>query len=84
MKVYLASFAAGLLMGLIYYGMGVASPAPPAVALTGLLGMLIGGQIIPIAKRLLDKQFSLGWFRDECAPNITGVPPPESREKKRT
>lgn len=83
MKVYLASFGAGLLMGLIYYCIDVPSPAPPGVALTGLLGMLIGGQLIPIAKRLLRKQFSLSWFRNECALQITGVSPLESRDEKR-
>jgi XapX domain-containing protein len=33
----------------------VRSPAPPVVALVGLLGMLAGEQIVPVAKRLIDQ-----------------------------
>jgi XapX domain-containing protein len=75
-KVYLISLGAGILMGVIYSLISVRSPAPPAVALVGLLGMLIGGQVLPISKQVLQKQFSLTWFANDCAPNITGVPGP--------
>jgi len=51
-KIYLFSLGAGLLVGIIYYLVGVRSPAPPIVALIGLLGMLLGEQIIPVAKKL--------------------------------
>jgi len=44
MKPYLISLAVGLVVGLLYSLLGVRSPAPPAVALIGLLGMLIGEQ----------------------------------------
>jgi XapX domain-containing protein len=47
MKLYLFSLAAGMFVGLIYSLLEVRSPAPPAVALIGLLGMLIGEQAIP-------------------------------------
>lgn len=50
MKVYLISLAVGLLVGLIYGVLNVRSPAPPVVALIGLFGMLIGEQIVPLAK----------------------------------
>ncbi len=53
MKLYLLSLAAGLLVGLIYSLLNVRSPAPPVVALVGLLGMLLGEQLIPIGKQLL-------------------------------
>ena len=39
------SLAAGVLVGLIYALLNVRSPAPPAVALVGLLGMLIGSTL---------------------------------------
>lgn len=52
MKIYLVSLGAGLLVGLIYHLLGVRSPAPPMVALLGLLGILLGEQMIPTAKRL--------------------------------
>ena len=53
MKVYVISLAAGLLVGLIYSLLQVRSPAPPAVALIGLLGILLGEQIIPLARHWL-------------------------------
>jgi len=44
MKPYIFSLLAGMLAGVIYGTTGVHSPAPPTVALTGLLGMLAGEQ----------------------------------------
>ncbi|MFL9933171.1 DUF1427 family protein [Paraburkholderia sp. RL18-103-BIB-C] len=53
MKLYLLSLGAGILVGIIYSVINVRSPAPPLVALLGLLGMLIGEQAIPSARQLL-------------------------------
>ena len=53
MKLYVISLAVGLLVGIIYAVLQVRSPAPPAIALIGLLGMLIGEQIVPSVKRLM-------------------------------
>ncbi|MEX3894269.1 DUF1427 family protein [Paraburkholderia sp. BR10954] len=53
MKVYLLSLGAGILVGVIYSLMHLRSPAPPLVALVGLLGILGGEQIIPVSKHLL-------------------------------
>lgn len=50
MMTYLLSLGAGLLVGIIYCLLGVRSPAPPYIALVGLLGMLIGEQFFPIVK----------------------------------
>jgi XapX domain-containing protein len=50
MKLYVMSLAAGLLVGIIYALIDVRSPAPPVVALIGLLGMLIGEQVPPLVK----------------------------------
>lgn len=44
-KVLLASFAVGLLVGVFYGLIRVKSPAPPIVALLGLLGMVLGEQL---------------------------------------
>ncbi|WAC29384.1 XapX domain-containing protein [Ancylobacter sp. SL191] len=52
MKLYLASLAAGVLVGIVYSLVNVRSPAPPVVALIGLLGILIGEQIVPVARHL--------------------------------
>jgi XapX domain-containing protein len=76
MKLYLISLGAGVLIGVVYAAMGVRSPAPPLVALTGLLGMLLGEQILPVARRVVQGQpVTAAWFSTECAPKITGVDP---------
>lgn len=76
MKPYLISIAVGMLVGVIYALLHVRSPAPPAIALVGLLGMLIGEQIVPAAQRLLaGEPITMAWFRHECVPKITGAPP---------
>lgn len=50
MKLYLVSLGVGLAVGLIYGLLNVRSPAPPVIALIGLLGMLIGEQIVPLVR----------------------------------
>lgn len=45
MSPLLISLGAGALIGLIYSLLKVRSPAPPAVALVGLLGMVIGSTL---------------------------------------
>jgi XapX domain-containing protein len=45
MKVLLISFAVGLFVGILYGVIRVKSPAPPIVALLGLLGMVLGEQL---------------------------------------
>ena len=42
MKAYVLSFAVGVAVGLLYAALRVKSPAPPLVALVGLLGMVWG------------------------------------------
>ncbi|MCS4533428.1 XapX domain-containing protein [Neisseria montereyensis] len=56
MKLYLVSLAVGILAGILYGLLNVRSPAPPVVALIGLLGMLIGEQAVPFAKQLFSRQ----------------------------
>jgi XapX domain-containing protein len=45
MKGLLISFGVGAFVGLLYGIIKVKSPAPPIIALLGLLGMVIGEQI---------------------------------------
>ena len=45
MKVLFVSFAVGLFVGVLYGVIRVKSPAPPIVALLGLLGMVFGEQL---------------------------------------
>jgi XapX domain-containing protein len=51
MKASLLSLGAGLVVGVVYSLLGVRSPAPPVVALIGLLGILLGEQIVPRPSR---------------------------------
>lgn len=47
---YLISLGAGLVVGLLYYLVRVQSPAPPLIALAGLLGIVIGEHAIPFVQ----------------------------------
>lgn len=74
MKIYLVSLGVGVLVGVIYALLQVRSPAPPVVALLGLLGMLIGEQAVPLIKRAFSNEpVTAVWFHRECTPKITGV-----------
>jgi XapX domain-containing protein len=53
MKAYLVSLVVGVMVGLIYNVLSVKSPAPPTIALVGLLGMLGGEHLIPFVRTLL-------------------------------
>lgn len=53
MKMYFISLAVGLLVGVLYHLLNVKSPAPPLIALLGLLGMVVGERLIPMIKNLI-------------------------------
>jgi XapX domain-containing protein len=75
-KTYLISLAAGLLIGIIYSLLNVRSPAPPVIALVGLLGILVGEQAVPVAKRLLGSTpASAAELQAECAEHVLGSLP---------
>jgi XapX domain-containing protein len=78
MKPYLLSLALGLLVGVIYSLVNVRSPAPPVIALVGLLGMLVGEQIVPVAKRLACGDSVAGFIRKDCAEHVLGRMPSSS------
>lgn len=75
MKLYLVSLGAGLLVGVVYGLLGVRSPAPPIVALVGLAGILLGEQLVPIAKRLADRPELVRFVREDCATHVLGPQP---------
>ena len=76
MRTYLVSLGAGLLVGIVYSLLNVRSPAPPVVALVGLFGILMGEQIIPVAKQMLDgAHLSAAWRRSHGTPHIFGLLP---------
>ncbi|TCV93435.1 XapX domain-containing protein [Luteibacter rhizovicinus] len=76
MKIYLISLAVGLLVGIIYGLLNVRSPAPPVIALIGLLGILLGEQIPPLARHYLSGQSPVaGWMRQQVRPHVFGELP---------
>lgn len=84
MKPYLAALCAGLLVGIVYSLLNVRSPAPPVIALVGLLGILMGEQIVPLAKRLWNgNPEAIAETRADCAEHVFGPLParPDLREK---
>jgi XapX domain-containing protein len=50
MRTYLASLILGVAVGVVYGLVKVRSPAPPAIALLGLLGMLVGEQAVTLVR----------------------------------
>lgn len=83
MKPYLLALGAGLIVGVVYSLLNVRSPAPPVIALIGLLGILAGEQIVPIAKRMVGGEgLSLGWLKSECGDHLFGALP--ARDRKET
>ena len=81
MKVYLLSLAAGGLVGIIYSLLNVRSPAPPLVALVGLLGILAGEQIIPVSKHMLAGSPFVGAWRDaKSTSHMFGMLPGRHRD----
>ena len=76
MKIYLLSLGAGALVGVIYSLLNVRSPAPPLVALVGLLGILAGEQIIPVGKQMVaGSSFLCAWRDSKCTSHLFGMLP---------
>lgn len=76
MKPYLLSLGAGLVVGLVYSLLNVRSPAPPVIALVGLLGILLGEQILPLARRWLGPEpVTAAWVQSQCGEHVLGELP---------
>ncbi|MCA8274636.1 XapX domain-containing protein [Burkholderia sp. AU30280] len=76
MKPYISSLLAGILAGAVYYLIGVQSPAPPTIALVGLLGILAGEQILPVARRMLAGiHLRTAWSEAKCSQHMFGPLP---------
>lgn len=54
-KSFVLSFFVGLLVGILYAAIRVKSPAPPIVALIGLLGMVLGESAWPLLLRIIQR-----------------------------
>ena len=76
MRIYLLSLGAGVMVGVIYSLVDIRSPAPPLVALVGLLGILFGEQIIPVGKHMLaGSAVSVAWRESRCTSHVFGMLP---------
>ncbi len=85
MKMYILSLGAGLLVGVVYSLLNVRSPAPPLVALAGLLGILLGEQIIPVGRQMLaGVGIATAWKRSDCAGHVAGMLPGRQPGKDKT
>jgi len=82
MKAYVISLAIGVFVGVIYGLLGVRSPAPPLIALAGLLGILIGEQAVPLAKHLIaGHPPAVAWQKTGGAAKILGRLPGDVSSK---
>jgi len=76
MKSYLVSLALGLLVGVIYALFNVRSPAPPVIALVGLMGILMGEQLPPLARKFFDSRtVQQSWLQHQVRPHMFGKLP---------
>lgn len=75
MKPYLLSAAVGLLVGVIYALFNVRSPAPPVIALIGLLGILVGEQLPPLARQWFGQSGHTSWLHQQVRPHMFGELP---------
>jgi XapX domain-containing protein len=76
MKIYIVSLAAGLLVGVIYGFLNVRSPAPPVIALVGLLGILVGEQLPPLLRQWMQPQEKqVSWLDEHVKPHCFGQLP---------
>ena len=76
MRMYVVALSAGVVVGIFYGCIGVRSPAPPLVALVGLVGILLGEQVVPLSKRLLaGHRVDVTWVKSNCVPHVFGVLP---------
>ena len=82
MKMYLLSIGAGLIVGIVYSLLNVRSPAPPVIALVGLLGILVGEQLIPAAKTLINKEPAVVSWINQIKPHMFGHMPKGSGDAK--
>ncbi|WP_431260115.1 XapX domain-containing protein [Roseateles chitinivorans] len=76
MNTYVLSAAVGLLVGVIYGVLNVRSPAPPVIALVGLLGILAGEQIPPLVRQWLQRDtHQASWIEQKVRPHMFGQMP---------
>ena len=71
MKIYVIGLGMGVAVGIFYGLLHVRSPAPHIVALLGLLGILIGEQVPPLARHLFSDTARSSWIQ-QIKPHMFG------------
>ncbi len=85
MKPYLVSLALGILVGAIYGLFNVRSPAPPIIALVGLLGILLGEQAMPIMKRwVASEKTDSAWIAQQLKAHSLAQMPCQLADETKT
>jgi XapX domain-containing protein len=75
-KAYFLSLAVGIIVGIVYALFQVRSPAPPVIALVGLLGILVGEQLPSMIKHAWASPTSAAsWLTDQVKPHAFGSLP---------
>jgi XapX domain-containing protein len=80
---YLISLGAGFAVGLLYWLLRVQSPAPPLIALAGLLGIVLGEHAIPVLRgQLFTSAHEVRVVSPESPSDISSTTPKVSRDSK--
>lgn len=74
MTPYLVSLGVGLGIGMIYALINVRSPAPPLVALVGLLGMVLGEQAVLRMRGRTASPPAVSAPEASASPTTTSIP----------
>ncbi|MFM0193090.1 DUF1427 family protein [Paraburkholderia strydomiana] len=79
---YIISLGVGFGVGLLYWLLKVQSPAPPLIALAGLLGMVLGEHAIPVVKAQLFPQSAAVEAASPSSTLPVAAPMPDSSPQK--
>ena len=73
MKSYLVALATGLLVGGLYGLLRVRSPAPPVIALVGLMGILLGEQVVSMVRQsIATRRVDVARVAADCRVHLFG------------
>ena len=71
---YIISLSVGFGVGLLYWLLKVQSPAPPLIALAGLLGMVLGEHAIPVVKAQFFAQTTVAQVTQQTKNDLAQSP----------
>ena len=71
---YIISLGVGFGVGLLYWLLKVQSPAPPLIALAGLLGMVLGEHAIPVVKAQFFAQTTVEQVAQQTKNDLAQAP----------